>query len=187
MRDADKLGNWKTFVKQGVTREVAKRIKPEIFRDKVSLGAYEMSCVHKNIPIDYSKYSNFSGIQLAHLMWSADMAFVSTKQAAIKGNYVEGMLDYMREVAQDDTALKFSQKDITAVPDYELFLRQQNEIFHLFQKRGWIDEAKSFRIDKELAALQNRLKSKNYAIPRVQTTGLNRYVVLPKSRQGPSR
>ena len=175
VRDADKLGNWKTFVRQGVNREVAKRIKPEIFRDKVSLGAYEMSCVHKNIPVDYSKYSNFSGIQVAHLMWAADMAFQSTKEAAIKGNFVEGMLDYMREVAQDDTALKIAQNDVGAISDYQLFLQQQNDIFHVFQSRGWIDKSKNFDPLKELKNFQVRLKHKNFAVPRVLTTGLARY------------
>ena len=181
VRDADKLGNWKTFAKQGVTREVVKRIKLEIYRDKVSIGSYEMSCVLQNVPIDYSQYSNFSGIQLAHLMWSADMALVSTKEAAIKGNFVEEMLDYMREVAQDDTALKVAQNDLSAVPDYQLFLKQQHNIFEMFQKRGRIEKSKKFDSQKEFEALQKRLKMKNFAVPRVQTTGLVRYntITLP--------
>lgn len=175
VRDADKLGNWKTFVRQGINREITQRIKPEIFRNQVSIGSYEMECVRNNMPVDYGKYTNFSGVQVAHLMWSADMAFTTTKEAAIKSGLVDGMLEYMDEVAQDDTALAVQRKEVNALPEYHLFLTQTKGIFDIFQKGGWINKQKDFNIDKRLDTLQTRLNLKNFAVPRVLTNGLRRY------------
>lgn len=175
VRDADKLGNWKTFVRQGINREITQKIKPEIFRSEVSIGRYERDCVRQNIPVNYGKYTNFSGVQVAHLMWSADMAFTTTKEAAIKSGLVDGMLEYMDEVAQDDTALAVQRKEVKALPEYHLFLTQTKEIFDIFQKGGWINKQKDFNVDKRLDILQKRLKSENFAVPRVLTNGLRRY------------
>ncbi len=175
VRDADKLGNWKTFVRQGINREITQRIKPEVFRDQVSIGDYEMDCVRNNMPIDYTKYSNFSGVQVAHIMWSADMAFVPTKEAAIKSGLVDGMLSYMNEVAQDDTAIAFKNKGIRSVEDYQKFLGQTKEIFQIFQKKDWIASDNKFNTTQIFNTFKQRLKTKNFARPHVLTNGLRRY------------
>lgn len=178
VRDADKLGNWKAFVRQGINREITQRIKPAMFRPQVSISPYEMSCIRKNIPIDYARYTNFSGVQLAHLMWSVDMAFKATKKAAIEGMWVEGMLDYMNEVAQDDTAIFVKQNKVDALSDYQLFLKQIKEIFVLFQEHGWISSQKELDISHILKSFLKRLETANFDMPRVLTNGLKRYVDL---------
>lgn len=175
VRDADKLGNWRTFVRQGINREITQRIKPEIFRNQVSIGSYEMECVRNNMPVDYAKYSNFSGVQIAHIMWSADMAFGSTKEAAIKSGLVDGMLSYMNEVAQDDTAKAISKKETGAIEDYQKFLRQTKEAFQIFQKNGWISSHSEFDNVEILNSFIKRLKTKNFVRPHVLTNGLRRY------------
>lgn len=176
VRDADKLGNWKTFVKQGITREVTQRIKPEIFRDCVSIGNYEMQCIRENTPINYSKYTNFSGVHVAHMMWASDMALKSTKEAAIKGNYVSGLIEYMDEVARDDTALRVKAKKPGAVEDYAEFLNQTAEVFKIFSNRGWISPQDKFNSVEHYKSFMDRLKKTNYATPRVLVTGMQRYV-----------
>ena len=136
VRDADKLGNWKTFVNQGINREITRRIKPEVFRSQVSIGDYEMDCVRSNQPINYSRYSNFSGVQIAHMMWSSDMALQATFNVAAKGNFVKGMIDYMDEVARDDTALKIKNGEKDAFEDYSRFLEQTGEVYNIFCRAG---------------------------------------------------
>lgn len=175
VRDADKLGNWKTFVRQGINREITRKIKPEVSRSCVSVGQYEMDCVRNNKSVDYSKYTNFTGVQIAHIMWSSDMAFTSTKDAAIEGGLVEGMLEYMNEVAQDDTAMAIQKAIPNALEDYQLFLEQQREVFHIMKKSGWISPLRSLNTEKIYNVFLKRLQSPNYATPRVLTNGLRRY------------
>lgn len=175
VRDADKLGNWKTFVNQGINREVTRRIKPEIFRSQVSAGDYEMECVRNNQPINYSLYGNFTGVQLAHMMWSSDIAFQATSKAAAKGNYVKGMIDYMDEVARDDTALKIKNGEKNAFEDYGHFLKQTSEVFNIFTKRGWIAENEKFNSLDRIQTFKKRLNTPNFANPTVLTNGMQRY------------
>lgn len=175
VRDADKLGNWKTFVNQGINREVTRRIKPEVFRNQVSAGDYELACVRNNQPINYSRYSNFTGVQLAHMMWSSDIALQATSKAAAKGNYVKGMIDYMDEVARDDTALKIKNGEKEAFEDYGRFLTQTSEVFNIFAERGWIAKNEKFNPLDRLKSFKKRLNTPGFANPIVLTNGMQRY------------
>lgn len=175
VRDADKLGNWKTFVNQGINREITRRIKPEVFRSQVSIGDYEMDCVRSNQPINYSRYSNFSGVQIAHMMWSSDMALQATFNAAAKGNFVKGMIDYMDEVARDDTALKIKNGEKDAFEDYSRFLEQTGEVYNIFAERGWINRDESFNKLQRIQSFKKRLSTPGYENPVVLTNGMQRY------------
>ena len=175
VRDADKLGNWKTFVNQGINREITRRIKPEVFRSQVSIGDYEMDCVRSNQPINYSRYSNFSGVQIAHMMWSSDMALQATFNAAAKGNCVKGMIDYMDEVARDDTALKIKNGEKDAFEDYSRFLEQTGEVYNIFAERGWINRDESFNKLQRIQSFKKRLSTPGYENPVVLTNGMQRY------------
>lgn len=175
VRDADKLGNWKTFVNQGINREITRRIKPEVFRSQVSIGDYEMDCVRSNQPINYSRYSNFSGVQIAHMMWSSDTALQATFNAAAKGNFVKGMIDYMDEVARDDTALKIKNGEKDAFEDYSRFLEQTGEVYNIFAERGWINRDESFNKLQRIQSFKKRLSTPGYENPVVLTNGMQRY------------
>lgn len=175
VRDADKLGNWKTFVNQGINREITRRIKPEVFRSQVSIGDYEMDCVRSNQPINYSRYSNFSGVQIAHMMWSSDMALQATFNVAAKGNFVKGMIDYMDEVARDDTALKIKNGEKDAFEDYSRFLEQTGEVYNIFAERGWINRDESFNKLQRIQSFKKRLSTPGYENPVVLTNGMQRY------------
>lgn len=183
IRDADKLGNWKAFVDQGISRTITARIHPDISREKkeVSVGTYEMSCVEKGVPVDYSRYTNFTGVQVAHMMWATDMALNATKNAAIQGQYIKGLIDYMIEVAEDETAVSVvgattkEQKE-AHLNDFRKLVIQSQKIFNRFTQIGYIDQADRFKSVSYLQHLSDRLLKPYAACPIVQTTGLQRYV-----------
>ncbi len=186
IRDADKLGNWKAFVNQGINRSITARIHPDISREgkEVSVGTYEMSCVEKGVPVDYSQYTNFTGVQVAHMMWATDVALNATKKAAIQGQYVKGLIDYMIEVAEDETALSVvrasteEQKE-AYMSDFRKLILQSQKIFNRFTQIGYIARDDQFKSVACLQHLSDRLLKPYPARPIVQTTGLQRYVQPP--------
>ena len=179
VRDADKLGNWKTFVKQGINRAVENNIKDKILLCTVAPNYYEYTQVMAGKTIDYSKYMNFTGVQLAHIMWYSDFALAPTKEAALGGGYIEGMIIYMNEVAQDDVCRSIFDTvtdTVVILSDYKLFLTRIYRIFQELQSRGWIAETAVFDTMAHITALHNRLDKPNFEKPRVYTNGLKRYV-----------
>ena len=173
VRDADKLGNWRGVVAWGQQEDTPtmRRIYdlPHGRKGTIALADSEMRAARENRVINYYKdCTNFNGMNLAVLMWSADFSLQSTSQTAAKSNLALDLINYMDEWSRQHAAEDKKSEE------YAQFLKQLGEIFNIFQERGFIGSKDKFDIAERMKTYM-QFESGKLKFPILSGDGINKY------------